>query len=92
MKTSAIFLLIITALTLPLNAANAFNGKMESNSASKTAVSPSFLKSINVVEERTLEVSDWMLDVNAFEEKSEMIEIEEWMLDVDAFSKNGFNN
>ncbi len=68
MKTSAIFTLITIALTINLNAASPSN---------------EFISSLNNIEENTIEVEDWMLDIDAFDTESERMDQEEWMTSFD---------
>ncbi len=68
MKTAAIFTLVAVALTINLNATNP---------------SEEFVSSLNTVEEKNIEVADWMLNIDAFDTESEMMEVEEWMTNFD---------
>ncbi len=81
MKTTAIYTLIAVAFALNLTTANASNNEMTNK------MEVTFPASLNIIKERTLEISDWMLKVDAFESNTETIEIENWMLDVEAFAK-----
>lgn len=81
MKTSAIFSLIAIAMTLNLNAAN---NDGDLNRATNT--SANFLATLDMIDEKALDVSDWMLDVESFREPKVLVE--DWMLDESFFEEH----
>jgi len=81
MKTSAIFSLIAIAMTLNLKAAN---NDGDLNNA--TTTSAYFLETLDMIEEKTLDVSDWMLDVESFREPKVLVE--DWMLEESFFEEH----
>ncbi len=84
MKTSGFFTLTAIVLTMNMNAETFSQNQLASaNNYKKT-----FLTYLSTVKETSVEVADWMLDVNAFESQPEMIDIEDWMLDVNAFTES----
>jgi len=84
MKTSAIITVAALAMAMNINALNPNPSemacKMDNHSAGNMA-------SLPINEESEIEVTDWMLDVDAFATEHKTLEIEPWMLGDDAFSE-----
>ena len=86
MKTSVFFSMIAVAFVLNLNTAHAAENMMKP-AHSKHSVSYTALHDVLYAgEEEMKEVSEWMLNPEAFESEVEIIEIEDWMLEAFAES------
>jgi hypothetical protein len=93
MKTSAIIALVATAFLLNVHTLFAGTSNVEPEK-----LNPTFILSLDALEEESLEVAPWMLDIDSFSsgfmeetfEEPDLL-IEDWMLDVDAFNESVFS-
>lgn len=84
MKTSAIFVAMILAVSININAAGNVEKPLKRSNEEHNAT---LFAVLETVEEPAENIEAWMLDPTAFTETNEFIEIEEWMLDVSTFGK-----
>ena len=87
MKTSVLFSMIAVAFVLNLNTAHAEENMMNSAHSKHTVSHSTLFDVLYAGEEELKEVSEWMLNPDAFESEVEIIEIEPWMLDEGAFAE-----